>query len=43
MIDQYCGQRYTVFNAFVNLFDATGNDFYRLCATTFVYTRNESS
>jgi len=39
-IDQHCAQRYTVFNAFLNLYIATGNNFYKGCAETFLYDRS---
>ncbi len=37
VVDQQCGQRYTLFTSFLNLYIATGNKFYAGCASTFVY------
>lgn len=39
VVDQHCGQRYTIFSAFLDLHVATGNEFYARCAETFVYGR----
>ncbi len=37
VVDQQSGQRYTVFSAFLNAYFATGVEFYKDCAETFVY------
>ncbi len=37
LVDQHCGQRYTVLVGFLNLYLRTGKDFYKECAETFVY------